>query len=94
MSKNAAMQQPVRKKKKGGCRGLFILILLLAVLVAGGGWYTMGLRAVEPGSTEEVVVEIPNGSGASMIVEILDEFLEIKNETDDKTLGGTSIIDM
>ena len=81
MSRNAEVQRSVRKKKKGGCRGLFILILLLAVLVAGGGWYTMGLMAVEPGSTEEVVVDIPNGSGASMIVEILDEAGLVKNKT-------------
>ena len=33
----------------------------------------MGLRAVEPGSTEDVIVDIPSGTGASMIVEILDE---------------------
>ena len=33
----------------------------------------MGLRAVEPGNEDPVVVEIPNGSGASMIVEYLDE---------------------
>lgn len=73
--------RPAGKKKKGGCRGLFILILLLALLVAGGGWYTMGLRAVEPGSTEEVVVDIPSGSGASMIVEILDEAGLVRNKT-------------
>ena len=61
------------KKKKKGCRGLWLLIVLLALLVAGGGWYTLGLRAVDPGSTEDVVVEIPNSTGASAIVEILDD---------------------
>ncbi len=69
------------KKKKGARPFLMILILVLAILVAGGGWYTMGLRAVEPGSEEEVVVDIPNGSGASMIVELLDEAGLVKNKT-------------
>ena len=73
--------RPVRRKKKKGCRGAFFLILILALLVAAGGWYTMGLRAVEPGSSEEVIVDIPNGSGASMIVEILDEAGLVRNKT-------------
>ena len=81
MSNNKTVARPAGKKKKGGCRGLFILILVLAILVAGGGWYTMGLRAVEPGSTEAVVVDIPNGTGASMIVELLDEAGLVRNKT-------------
>lgn len=72
----------MKKRKKKGCGPvLMIAILVLAVLVAAGGWYTMGLRAVEPGSEEQVVVEIPNGSGASMIVEILDESGLVRNKT-------------
>lgn len=67
-----------RKKKKGGC--LWILVLILAILVAGGGYYTMGLRPVDPGSDEQVVVDIPNGTGASMIVEILDDAGLVKNK--------------
>ena len=67
-----------KKKKKGGC--LWILVLILAILVAGGGYYTMGLRPVAPGSDEQVVVDIPNGSGASTIVEILDEAGLVKNK--------------
>lgn len=61
------------RKKKGAPKGLLILILLLAIAVGFGGAYTLGLRAVEPGNEDPVVVEIPNGSGASMIVEYLDE---------------------
>ena len=79
MSNNEKSRQG--RKKKSGCRGLFLLILVLALLVAGGGWYTMGLRAVEPGSTEEVIVDIPSGTGASMIVEILDEAGLVRNKT-------------
>ena len=69
------------KKKKGRGSFLAILILVLAILVAAGGWYTLGLRAVEPGSEEQVIVEIPNGSGASMIVELLDEAGLVRNKT-------------
>ena len=79
MSKRGDAGQ-VRKKK--GCGSfLGILILVLAILVAVGGWYTLGLRAVEPGSEEQVIVEIPNGSGASMIVEMLDEAGLVRNKT-------------
>ncbi len=69
------------RKKKRGCRGLFLLIIILALLVAGGGWYTLGLMPVDPGNTEEVVVEIPNGTGASAIIGILDEAGLVKNRT-------------
>lgn len=79
MSQHAAPAKR-RKKKKSG-KGIWIFILILAILVAGGGWYTLGLRAVEPGSEEEVVVEIPQGTGASMIVEILDEAGLVRNKT-------------
>lgn len=78
----AVGRAPVRRKKRGGCRKfLLLLILLLAIAVAVGGWYTLGLRAVEPGSDEQVVVEIPSGSGASMIVEILDDAGLVRNKT-------------
>ena len=57
-----------------------MLVLILAILVAGGGYYTMGLRPVDPKSNEQVVVDIPNGTGASMIVELLDEAGLVKNK--------------
>lgn len=66
------------KKKKGGF--LPVLILVLAILVAFGGFYTLGLRPVEPGNEDDVVVDIPNGTGASQIVEILDEAGLVKNK--------------
>ena len=69
-----------KKKKKRGCGCLVLLILVLAVLVGAGGYYTLGLRPVEPGSTETVIVEIPSGSGASAIVDILDEAGLVKNK--------------
>ena len=77
--KHAAAEH-TRKKKNGALKALFILILLLAVAVGAGGAYTMGIRAVEPGNEDPVVVDIPNGSGASYIVELLDEAGLVKNK--------------
>ena len=70
----AQAAKPKKKKKKGsGCGCLVVLILILAVLVGAGGYYTYGLMPVDPDSEDKVVVEIPSGSGASAIVDILDE---------------------
>lgn len=74
-----AQRKVQKKKKKKGCRALFFLIVILALLVAGGGYYTLGLRPVDPSSEETVVVEIPSGSGASAIVDILDDAGLVKN---------------
>ena len=68
-----ASTQTTKKNKKGTPKFLLILILILAFAVGGGGAYTLGLRAVEPGNEDPVIVEIPSGSGASSIVGILDE---------------------
>lgn len=68
-----------KKKKKGGSGKLWLLVLILAVLVGVGGYYTLGLRAVEPGNQDAVVVEIPSGSGASAIVDILDDAGLVRN---------------
>ncbi len=66
-----------QKKKKGGC--LWLLVLVLAILVGFGGYYTLGLAAVDPNSDEQVVVDIPSGTGASAIVDILDDAGLVKN---------------
>ena len=66
-----------RKKKKG--KGLWILVLILAIAVGVGGWYTMGLGPVEPGNEDPVVVQIPEGTGASGVVYTLDEAGLVKN---------------
>ncbi|MBE6018715.1 MAG: endolytic transglycosylase MltG [Clostridiales bacterium] len=66
-----------KKKKKGGC--LWLLVLVLAILVGFGGYYTLGLAAVDPNSDEQVVVDIPSGTGASAIVDILDNAGLVKN---------------
>ena len=69
-----------KKKKKKGCGCLVLLILVLALLVGAGGYYTLGLMPVDPGSEEQVIVEIPDGSGASAIVDILDNAGLVKNK--------------
>ncbi len=60
-----------------------ILILLLLAIVFSGGflYYLSGLGAPESGNSEEITVAIPNGSGASAIVDILDEKGLVKNRT-------------
>ena len=68
-----------KKKKKGNSGCLWLLVLVLAILVGAGGYYTMGLRAVDPGSDEEVVVEIPSGTGASAIVDLLNDAGLVRN---------------
>jgi len=70
---------PKKRKKKKGHKLLF-LIILLALLVAGGGYYTLGLQAVDPGNEEDIIVEIPEGTGASGVVQILNDAGLVKNE--------------
>lgn len=81
---------PKKKKKKKG-KGLLIIIIILALLVGAGGYYTLGTGAVDPGNEEIVVVEIPTGTGAYGILNLLDEAGLIKNMTCAKIhvkLGG------
>ena len=69
-----------KKKKNKGCGCLVLLILVLAILVGAGGYYTLGLMPIDPGSEEKVIVDIPSGSGASAIVDILDDAGLVKNK--------------
>ena len=78
LEKQQKQQSKVKKKKKrSGC--LWVLVLILAILVGAGGYYTMGLRAVDPSSEEEVVIEIPSGTGASAIVDLLNDAGLVRN---------------
>ena len=76
--RQASVQQT--RRKKGAPKALLIIVLLLAVAVGFGGAYTMGIRPVEPGNEDPVVVDIPSGSGASYIVELLDEAGLVKSK--------------
>ena len=62
---------------------VIIVILLLIVASCAGGFlaYLNGIEAVDPTSKDEVTVEIPSGSGASYIVQILDENGLVKSPT-------------
>ena len=73
-AESAAAEKKTKKKKKRkkSSKGLWVFVLILALLVGLGGWYTLQLRPVDPGNEDPVVVEIPPGSGASYIVDILD----------------------
>ena len=57
---------------------LVVLIILVVALSGGIIFYLSGIGAADPGNDEEITVEIPNGSGASAIVAILDEHGLIK----------------
>lgn len=62
-----------------------------SVVVAVGCYVETGIEGVK--KDECIDLAVGNNKKAE-IVEILDEFLEARNEYDDKTLGGTSIIDI
>ncbi len=60
---------------------LVAAIVLVLLLIVCGLVYNSGLGAVDSKNDELIVVEIPNGTGGSMIIEILDENGLIKNKT-------------
>lgn len=64
-----------------------VLVITLLVLIIGGGMLVGGflyirsaLQPVDPESDEEIVVEIPMGSGVSKIASILEENKVIKDD--------------
>ena len=79
MSRYAAPAK--KRKKKSAAKKLWTLVLILAIIVGVGGVYTLGLGAVDPSNDQDVIVDIPNGTGASRIVYILDEAGLVKNLT-------------
>ena len=61
---------------------VLLTLLIIVVLCTGGiGFYVMGLGPADPSSADEVTVDIPEGSGASTIVDILDEAGLVRNRT-------------
>ena len=61
---------------------LFVVLLIVVVgLSAGLFAYLSGIGAVDSDNTDDVTVVIPQGSGASAIVEILDDAGLVKNKT-------------
>ena len=67
---------------KGKFKAIFIIAIVLVVVITGGlFFYLSGLGPVDSSNDEPVTVNIPSGSGASYIVEILDENGLVKNKT-------------
>ncbi len=67
---------------KGKFKLIFIIAIVLVVVITGGlFFYLSGLGPVDSKNDEAVTVNIPTGSGASYIVEILDENGLVKNKT-------------
>lgn len=68
--------------KKIKNKKLIVIILAVALVIVGGiAVYTIGLGPVDSTNTKEVLVNIPNGTGASAIVEALDDAGLVKNKT-------------
>ena len=70
---------------------LAIVCVLVAVSIVFAWIYLRGLGAVDPDNDETVSVNIPSGSGASAIVEILDAEGLVNNRTCSKIhsrIGG------
>ena len=68
------------KQGKLSLKGLFILVLVVVVVFTGGYlYYLNGIGAVDSSNTEDVIVEVPSGSGATAIMYILNDAGLIKN---------------
>ena len=66
----------------GKLKAIFVVLLIVVVALSGGLFaYLNGIGAVDPGDEESVAVTIPQGSGASAIVEILNDEGLVKNMT-------------
>lgn len=58
---------------------LFIVVAVLFVVVLGFGFYAFGLGPVDRNDDSNITVEIPTGTGASAIVQILNDNGLVKN---------------
>ena len=66
----------------GKLKVLFVILLIVVVGFSAGLFaYLSGIGAVDSSNTNEVLVEIPQGSGASAIVAVLDDAGLVKNPT-------------
>lgn len=75
-TKNTNSGKKSTKKKKR----LSIIVAALACLLLVSGVYAFGLSPVDPGNKDEVVVEVPSGTGASQLVYILDDAGLVRNK--------------
>ena len=66
----------------GKLKAVFVILLIVVLAFSAGLFaYLQGIGAVDSNDKENVVVTIPQGSGASAIVEILDDAGLVKNKT-------------
>lgn len=69
-------------KKSSNLKAIFIVVLIAFIIITGGSFvYLNGLGPVDKSNEETISVLIPEGSGGSYIVEILDENGLVKNKT-------------
>lgn len=69
-------------KKRSNLKAIVIVVLIAVILITGGSFvYLTGLGPVDRNNEETISVLIPEGSGGSYIVEILDEHGLVKNKT-------------
>lgn len=52
----------------------------IAILIIGMLFYFSGIGAADKGNDEDIIIDIPNGTGGSQIIEILDENGFINNK--------------
>ena len=70
-------------KQKGSRIKMLVIILAAFVMLITGGAaaYLHGIGAVDAKNDETVTVTVPSGSGASAIIDILDENGLVRNKT-------------
>ncbi len=70
------------KRSSNKFKMIFIIVAILFVIITGGLFYYLsGIGAVDNNNEDPITVNVPIGSGASLIVEILDENGLVKNMT-------------
>lgn len=74
---------PQLARRTRGAATIAVLFLLLAALAGGvaKGWVEDQLLPVQPGSAELVLVEIPKGSGATAVADLLAQQMLIRDAT-------------
>lgn len=69
------------KFKGSNIKGILIILIVAVVLITGGAFFYLGgIGAVDAKNNDTITVNIPSGSGASSIVDILDENGLVKNK--------------
>ena len=86
-SKKQQMFDNMKRKKKEVkiVRRIVSVIVLIALIVIGIGGYSgykyvsSALKPVDPNATDEIAIEVPMGSGVTLISKILEKNGVVKN---------------